>query len=168
MSKYRKACEETNAVPKAENMFSKILLRLFPNIKKARLRYGDVRQYVYFGISFKERQENSELHPMTIQESLKYPCMLTTQTLSLVTLMMTSSVIANGNIVMKTIDLNFTNQTWTLAVRGKDVCLSNYGISNQFSKTKSNLNEILQITSRLDICTGLELIKKKNSCSPST
>ena len=161
MSKYRKACEEANAVPKAENMFSKILLRLFPNIKKARLRSGEVRQYVYFGISFKERQENSELHPMTIQESLKYPCMLTTQTLSLVTLMMTSSVITNGNIVMKTINLNFTNQTWTLAVRGKDVCLSNYGISNQFSKTKSNLNEILQITSRLDICTGLELVKKK-------
>jgi hypothetical protein len=87
MSKYRKACEETNVVPKAENMFSKVLLRLFPNIKKARLRYGEVRQYVYFLISFKDRQENSELHPMTIQESLKYPCMLTTQTLSLVTLM---------------------------------------------------------------------------------
>lgn len=78
MSKYRKACEETNVVPKAENMFSKDLLRLFPNIKKARLRSGEKRQYVYFLISFKDRQENSELHPMTIQESLKYPCMLTT------------------------------------------------------------------------------------------
>jgi hypothetical protein len=87
--------------------------------------------------------------------------MLTTQTLSLVTLMVMSSVITNGNIVMKTINLNFTNQTWTLAVRGKDECLSNYGISNKFSKTKSNLNEILQITSRLDICTGLELVNKK-------
>jgi hypothetical protein len=52
-------------------------------------------------------------------------------------LMMMSSVITNGNIVMKTINLNFTNQTWTLAVRGKDVCLSNYGISNKFSKTKN-------------------------------
>jgi hypothetical protein len=77
--------------------------------------------------------------------------------------MMMSSVITNGNIVMKTINLNFTNQTWTLAVRGKDVCLSNYGISNKFSKTKSNLNEILQITSRLDICTGLELVNKKKN-----
>jgi hypothetical protein len=59
---------------------------------------GEKRQYVYFGISFKERQENSELHPMTIQESLKYPCMLTTQTLSLVTLMMMSSVITNVHL----------------------------------------------------------------------
>jgi hypothetical protein len=51
-------------------MFSKVLLRSFPNIKKARPRSGEKRQYVYFGISFKERQENSELHPMTIQEVL--------------------------------------------------------------------------------------------------
>ena len=169
MSKYRKTCEETNAVPKTERMVSKVLLRLFPNIKKARLYSGEKRQYVYVGISFKERQDNSELHPMTIQESLKYPCMLTTQTISLVTLMVMSSVITNGNIVMKTINLNFTNLTWTLAVRGKGVCLSNYGISNKFSKTKSNLNEILQMTSRLDICTGLELVNNnKHSCSPST
>jgi hypothetical protein len=47
MSKNRKACEETNVVPKAENMFSKVLLRLFPNIKKARPRSGEKRQYVY-------------------------------------------------------------------------------------------------------------------------
>ena len=161
MSKYRKACEEINAVPKAESMFFKVLHRLFPNIKKARRLVGGERQRVYFGISIKERQDNSELHPMTIQESLKYPCMLTTQTLSLVTLMVMSSVITNGNIVMKTINLNFTNLTWTLAVRGKGVCLSNYGISNKFSKTKSNLNEILRITSRLNICTGLELVNNK-------
>jgi hypothetical protein len=30
-------------------------------VKKARPRSGEKRQYVYFGISFKERQENSEL-----------------------------------------------------------------------------------------------------------
>lgn len=161
MSKYRKACEKINAVPIIEKLVSKVLFRLFPNIKMARQYRRHERKCVYVGISFKKRRDNSELHPMTIQESLLYPCVVTTQTLSCVTLMVMSSVVTNGNIVMKIINLNFTNQTWTLTVRGKDVCLSDYRISDKFSKTKSNLNEILLITSRLDICTGLELVNKK-------
>jgi hypothetical protein len=65
--------------------------------------------------------------------------------------MVMSSVITNGNIVMKTINLNFTNQTWTLAVRGKDVCLRLY-----IYLTRNIRKEILFINAELHQCCRIK------------
>lgn len=75
---------------------------------------------------------------------------------------MTSDIVSNGNILMKEIILNFNNQTWSLKVRGTEIDLEKLSISNHFDSSKENLDEIFYVTSKIDICIGLEVVNKKH------
>lgn len=73
---------------------------------------------------------------------------------------MATNIISNGNRVMKEITLDFQDHSWSLKVNGKRTNLEKFGISNNFDGTKECLNDILHITSSLNICFGL-LVENK-------
>jgi hypothetical protein len=89
----------------------------------------------------------------------KYQCLILKHS---ATILMTSDTVSNGDILMKEIILNFNNQTWSLKVRGTEIDLEKLSISNHFDSSKENLDEIFYVTSKIDICIGLEVVNKKH------
>lgn len=75
---------------------------------------------------------------------------------------MATNIISNGNRVMKEITLDFRNQSWSPKAMGKRTNLEKVGVSSNFDGTKECLNDILHITSSLNICLGLLVENKQH------
>lgn len=148
----------------SDNALVKVFHKIFPNLKNFRRVINGSRENVYIGLSWKNKMEKSQLNPFNETDLLnpQYPCMVLKQTFHLVTLIMATNIISNGNRVMKEITLDFQNHSWSLKVMGKRTNLENFGISSNFDGTKECLDDILHITSCLNICLGLLVENKQH------
>lgn len=142
----------------------RVFHKLFPNINKCRRVINESREVIYLGVEWKtlpsrtyidQTDRNNLLNP-------KYQCLILKHSNDSATILMTSDTVSNGNILMKEIILNFNNQTWSLKVRGTEIDLEKLSISNHFDSSKENLDEIFYVTSKIDICIGLEVVNKKH------
>lgn len=164
LSKYKDSCIERCVSPVSDNALVKVFHKIFPNLKNYRRVINGSRENVYIGLSWKNKMEKSQLNPFNETDLLnpQYPCMILKQTFHLVTLIMATNIISNGNRIMKEITLDFQNHSWSLKVMGKRTNLENFGISSNFDGTKECLDDILHITSCLNICLGLLVENKQH------
>lgn len=162
-SKYKDSCIERCVSPVSNNSLVKVFHKIFPNLKNCRRVINGSRENVYIGLSWKNKMEKSQLNPFNEKDLLnpQYPCIILKQTFHLVTLIMATNIISNGNRV-KEITLDFQNHSWSLKVMGKRTNLEIFGISSKFDGTKECFNAILHITSCLNICLGLLVENKQH------
>ena len=104
-STYQQACVQTDIEHIPENALSKIIKSLY-NIKKGRSQIGEKRVYCYSGITFKVERDSTIITPCSVAKHLTSALILS-RTLSNVTLIMSSDLVTNGNIVMKKVKLDF-------------------------------------------------------------
>ena len=64
-----------------------------------------------------------------------------------------SKMSSNGNNICKIITL--TDHSWKLSIRGTNINLQKFGVSDKFKCTTENLNQVVKIVDRMQICTGV-------------
>ena len=153
-----------NTLPK--NLFSRIVLQVFPCTKHSRIRCSTGRKHVYSGIAYKQSSLNSTLQEKVqltnIENFLESGHVLLSKTQYIAKLGMMTDFTANGNIVFKELSFNFSSEMWDLKVRGKQVNLENLGISKYFDGTIENLKDILYLVKLLKLCKGIPVNDKKS------
>ncbi|KAJ8313193.1 hypothetical protein KUTeg_009256 [Tegillarca granosa] len=161
---YSKDCVTENLQCLPRNTFFRILPKLFPSVKSSHIRVSSGRKHIYTGISFNDldtRYGEELLQISNIQNHLYYNTFLMYKTESYVKIGMMSNILANDNVIIKEVTLNFTTRKWNLKIRGKTIAFKRLGVSDNFNNTVSNLRTILYIVKMIRICTGLDVVQKK-------
>jgi hypothetical protein len=72
-----------------------------------------------------------------------------------------SKVVSNGSLVLKHVQINNYDNQWSLHITGKEIDLKNLGINSKYDGTLSCLTDLLAITGKLRLCTGVPMSSGK-------
>lgn len=161
-----KSFEEHSGEKISLKELGKSIKKMFPDVKyfAPTEKVSGRRITAYRGISFNPRpkfdlDKNGIENVYSLEEiSSKLPkhSMLFHSSISSeITFALPSNVLANGNLVLKTVTLK--DHSWVLNIRGKEVDLHQLGISVRFDGTKMCLNKIIILLEKIQICTGVPL-----------
>ena len=159
---YKQACACANVQFLAKNLFSRVVLQIFPHSKQSRIRNGSERKHVYIGIDKTiSSTPSSNFLPSEIRNHLDTESVLLSNSEVYARIGVLSNITANGNHVIKEITLNFITKIWTLKVRGITVNLDTLGLSRNFDLTVQSWKNILYVVKLIRLCKGLIVTDKK-------
>lgn len=149
--------ESGNQTVSSKNTFIDHLKLLFPDIKRARKKVGDVSQTVYRGVKLKPLTQLN-VKDITFNEIPEVkPSFydLKSSSAEHITFEISTSCTSNGNRVSKTLQFN-KNRTFEVYVASKKVDLESIMVSSIFEYSRSSILNVFCIVEKIRLCNGMK------------
>ena len=87
----------------------------------------------------------------------KSAMLLNSETSETISFAIRSSIVSNGNIVMKEIQMFRDTRTWELKIRGKHIDLEKFWIDSKVILTHRYITQIIKAASAIELCMGVKI-----------
>jgi hypothetical protein len=141
--------------------FGKTIRKLFPDVTvhSANGKVSEKCAKVYKGITW-DLNELREIQWTDVPSYIpRTASCLKQHDSNILSVVVPTSHICNGSVVIKQVDFFQSSLTWELKIRGTKVDINKLDLDHQFTLTANSIQNIIKITEQILICTGVSAVK---------